>query len=159
MVFYRHWPACAILSRSLPEKTMQLTHSFDRRLHQTRLDNASRHHKPRRCQCSSHCHRRNGSGNKHWSILFVNKSQVRGMQGKLTSRQDDWGKDIKQGKVAGIVTWQNWHNRSEGPSVTSHWTLWAAPELSVRRVSFKPLLPWFLCLPLVTQVKLRMAPS
>ena len=34
----------------------------------------------------------------------MNKSQVRGMQGKLTSRQDDWGKDTKQGKVAGIVS-------------------------------------------------------
>lgn len=45
---------------------------------------------------------------------------------------------------------QSWRNRLAGPSITHHLrTLRAAPECSVRKSFFKPLVPWILCPPLI----------
>lgn len=70
-----------IQTSSLPPSATQLTHSFDRKLRQTRQNTALLRRRPAWCQCSSRRHRRSGSASRPSSILFTDKTQVTGGQG------------------------------------------------------------------------------
>jgi hypothetical protein len=66
------------------------------------------HHKPGWCQRSSHRHRRSGSVSKQSNILFVNQSQVTGVQEKLRPTVSRWADARGRGTGIWVKWWGQW---------------------------------------------------
>lgn len=113
---------------ALPEKAMQLTHSYDRKPHRTHQDTAPLHRKPAWCQCSSRHHKRSDSVSKRSSILFANKSQVTGVPyrqhftvSRLSKTKCTWNilgeRDAHNGADTNSLSWSK-RLRERGASLT-----------------------------------------